>query len=176
MNYYISDTHFGDNRIIELCRRPFKDLDEMTNTISRNWNSIVEKNDSVYIVGDFAMHYDEEVGELIDSLNGMKTLIPGNHDRELLAEESFRKKMNIGSDIMTIEDSNRSVTLCHYPMLAFEGSLHNGYHIYGHIHNNYNEPNYNIAKELKNCFNAGVDVNDFTPKTLDELIARGNAE
>lgn len=41
--------------------------------------------------------------------------------------------------------------------------------MYGHVHNNINEPNYGLLKYLKNSYNAGVDVNGFTPKTIEQL-------
>ena len=176
MKYYIADTHFNDNRIINLCNRPFATLKEMTNTICKNWNSAVDQNDEIFILGDFALKYTEDLSDIIDSLNGRKTLVPGNHDSELLGNASFREKMNISNLITTIKDDGRSVTLCHYPMVAFEGSLCNGYHVYGHVHNNYNEPNYGMLKLLKNSFNAGVDVNGFKPISLNEAIHRRNAE
>ena len=53
MNFYISDLHIGHPGVIEFDNRPFADLNEMQKTIIDNWNSRVQKNDTVYIVGDF---------------------------------------------------------------------------------------------------------------------------
>lgn len=36
MIYYISDTHFNDQKIFDKCKRPFESLDEMKNTIIKN--------------------------------------------------------------------------------------------------------------------------------------------
>lgn len=53
MNYYISDTHFGHKNIIGFDCRPFKNTLEMEQTLIKNWNSRVTKEDMVYILGDF---------------------------------------------------------------------------------------------------------------------------
>ena len=45
MNYYTADTHFGHNNIIRLCNRPFSTIEEMDNTLIKNWNERVSNND-----------------------------------------------------------------------------------------------------------------------------------
>ena len=52
--YFISDTHFYHQRIIDYCHRPYLDVDEMNNDIIKKWNSVIKKNDIVWHLGDFA--------------------------------------------------------------------------------------------------------------------------
>lgn len=53
--FVTSDVHFGHNNIIKYCNRPFQNSDEMDITIINNWNKIVNPDDEVYILGDFAL-------------------------------------------------------------------------------------------------------------------------
>lgn len=170
MKYYTADTHFGDSRIIDLCNRPFKTMDEMIDTIARNWNETVDRKDEVYVLGDVAYRYHGNLKELLTSLNGKKHLLIGNHDRGWMKNKSNLDAFRTIDQISKITDEGRSVVLCHYPLMAYEGSLNGGYHIFGHVHNNDREPLYTEINEMKRSFNAGVDVNGFRPVSLDELI------
>ena len=170
MKYYTADTHFGDERIIRLCNRPFDTLQDMTSNIIKRWNSTVDVNDDVYIIGDYACGNLDAFNEITNSLNGIKHLVPGNHDVEWMSDPAKSAMFDIMSMIDVITDNERKVVLCHYPLAAYDGSTSGAVHVYGHVHNNYNEPNYELIGSLKGCYNAGVDVNDFTPKTLEQLM------
>lgn len=78
--YVISDTHFGHANIIKLADRPFKNVDEMNKTIINNWNSIVNDEDIVYILGDFSFK-GKSADYYAKQLKGRKILIKGNHDK-----------------------------------------------------------------------------------------------
>lgn len=52
----------------------------MEDTIVKNWNSVVNKEDTVYILGDYCWNTDEEWERTLKLLNGNKVLILGNHD------------------------------------------------------------------------------------------------
>ena len=62
------------------------------------------------------------------------------------------------------------LTLCHYPMLSYP-EARRGYMIYGHIHNNVGDDYWPLIQRRPRMLNAGVDVNDFSPVTFDELVA-----
>ncbi|MDE6707597.1 MAG: hypothetical protein K2K06_06135, partial [Oscillospiraceae bacterium] len=95
----------------------------------------------------------------------------GNHDRKFLKNEKFQNLFVSVNNYLTIQDENRKVILFHYPILEWDGYFRDTYHIYGHIHNSHNFANQILTQEqFKNAFNAGVDVNDFMPKTLTEFI------
>ena len=49
MNYYIADLHLGHANAIRFDNRPFADVDEMNESLIRSWNSMVTKQDTVYV-------------------------------------------------------------------------------------------------------------------------------
>jgi calcineurin-like phosphoesterase family protein len=79
--WWTADLHLGHQRIIELCNRPFKTVDEMNRAIVDKWNERVDPGDTVVVLGDFAMGTIAETLELTGLLHGHKILVAGNHDR-----------------------------------------------------------------------------------------------
>lgn len=67
--FYISDLHLGHKNILAFDNRPFFSLEEMTETIISNWNSVVSKNDSVYVLGDMFWN-NAEIPIVLPRLNG----------------------------------------------------------------------------------------------------------
>ena len=171
MKFYTSDLHLGHNNVIEFENRPFKNLDEMDKSIIQNWNNKVNKGDSVYILGDLSFYKGEKTNEILRRLNGNKYLITGNHDSVFLKDKSFDTSLFVWvKDYEEVKDNDRRVILFHYPIAVWNSSHHGSYHLYGHIHSN-NGTMHPLTFDLGNkAFNVGVDVNDFKPKTLDELI------
>lgn len=167
MNYYIGDTHFGDDRVMKLTERPFSSVEEMNETIMKNWNMRIHQKDTVYILGDFAL--DDDSASIMESLNGKKRLILGNHDRTLT--KRILRQFDSVTTIRTIDDCGRSVCLCHYPLLSYENSVYGGYQVFGHIHNNMNDIAFSLQQRLPRSFNCSADVIGLTPRTLDELIS-----
>jgi calcineurin-like phosphoesterase family protein len=86
--FLIGDCHFGHRNIIKYCNRPFKDVEAMTEGLIKNWNSVVGKNDIVYVVGDFALCGKQKIIEIGQRLNGRKRLVLGNHDQASI--ETYR--------------------------------------------------------------------------------------
>ena len=177
MIYFTADLHFGHKSILSLCNRPFDSLEEMDEALIRNWNKKVKRNDTVYVVGDFAWK-KETVDRYLQALNGKKILVIGNHDKWTVDDtigSGFSEKIKYEE----VSLNGHPVTLCHYPMVEWknsrkEGSSRLGYLIYGHIHNNI-KPEYRQLFLHENALNAGVDINGFTPVSFDELVANNAA-
>jgi calcineurin-like phosphoesterase family protein len=79
MLYFTSDHHFWHTNIIKYCNRPFVSVEEMNEALIQNWNDLVLPEDEVYYLGDFSMAA-RPVEIYTSRLNGIKYLVPGNHD------------------------------------------------------------------------------------------------
>lgn len=176
INFYISDTHFGHKNILRYDNRPFFTLSEMEKAIIENWNRVVSKNDTVYILGDFSWYGDKETIEILNKLAGQKILVKGNHDK--FSKKVFDCFAKV-CDYLEITDNNNKVILSHYPMPFWNGQFRDSVHLYGHVHNSHQ---WNVCENLKNelrqlqdlpmrMYNVGcmMEWMDYTPRTLQEI-------
>ena len=84
--WFTADTHFGHQRIIELCNRPFESVDDMNAALIENINATVPKEDRLVILGDICMGKLEDSLPLLAQIHAAElVLVPGNHDRWSLA-------------------------------------------------------------------------------------------
>lgn len=175
MIFYIADIHFGDERIFNKCSRPFKNSLDYEQELCRRWNSKVNNNDTVYVLGDLAQDELLSVTDIFKKLNGKKHLLLGNHDEKLIGSIKQSNVFETIDFIKLIDDNHRKVCVCHYPLMDWIEFNRGGFHVYGHVHNKTIEQGqaYAQIKEYykdKPAFNAGVDVIGFEPVTLDEMI------
>lgn len=149
MNYFTSDTHWGHHNIIKYCNRPYRNVDEMNRDMLERWNARVKPQDTVYHLGDFAFYDLARIAQLRKRLNGKIILIKGNHDR------SKPKMLECGFDEVHDWLQLEGWKLQHYPAKG-------AYILCGHIHNRW--------RRIGNVINVGVDMWNFEPKTLPELL------
>jgi calcineurin-like phosphoesterase family protein len=162
MIFFTADMHFGHKNIIEFCDRPFRDLAHMNEGLIRNWNERVGVSDTVYHVGDFAFkggwqgaHNNPDIYEA--QLHGNIVHILGNHDRNNHLRNSIYQAR--------IKFAGREWILQHHP--PKEDELEVGVHyIVGHVHEKWRFKRYGDTIIM----NVGVDVNNYRPVKLYELI------
>ena len=174
MNYFfVADTHFFHSKIIEYSQRPFKDVEEMNETIISNWNKVVSKGDIVYHLGDFGftrkMGLDPYQGMkiLLSRLNGSINLILGNHDCQnynqktlsLFASNSLLREK-------TIDDQR--IVMCHYSMISWARKAKGSWMLCGHSHNNLPAIRKD-ATQIGKILDVGVDGNNFTPYSFEDI-------
>lgn len=170
MDYFMSDTHFFDTKIIMLANRPYDDIEIMHNDIIEKWNNKVDINDTVYFLGDVANFRDNQYGSkdnrmeliknIITRLNGVKVLIMGNHDDWATKEEW----LNMGFDTV-IEYPivyQEFIILSHSPLFINETTPF--VNLFGHVHNN------PIYKDFSfHHFCVCVERINYTPISFNEI-------
>lgn len=135
--YFVSDTHFGHFNVIKYSNRPFNNVDEMNESMINNWNQVVKPGDTVYHLGDFAFAKDYEIINILNSLNGQKHFIYGNHDKPI---KNNPKKFIGGklfqsiSDYKEISIGEQKVIMFHYGMRVWNKSHYGSYMLHGHSH------------------------------------------
>lgn len=164
MIFFTSDLHFGHENIIRFCDRPFKSLEDMNNKLITMWNERVRERDTVYHVGDFAFKTGLQGGRLDpfeyeQKLNGTIVHIMGNHDKNNhLRNTIYQAKMKFG---------NHKWILQHKPPI--EEEIKKGYtYLVGHVHEKWK---FKIIEDTI-IMNVGVDVNNFRPIKLPEVIVQ----
>jgi calcineurin-like phosphoesterase family protein len=185
-NLYIADTHFGHKNILRFDRRPFATVDEMEEELIKRWTMAVEPADTVHILGDFCWGKEDEWLRILSMLKGNKVLIVGNHDLKNMSSR-LRNKFQDVKDKKEITDGGRRVIMSHYPEMFYRASYNpDCYMLCGHVHvtreNDFLE---RWTEELRNSrqensHSCGNIINvgcmmpwmDFTPRTLDDIIAR----
>ena len=153
--FFTADTHFGHAKIIEYCKRPFANADEMDEEIIRRWNSVVKDGDQVYHVGDFAFKNGRDVRR---RLNGSIFLVNGNHDNGTNLGFIWMK------DYYELKVGGQEIVLFHYGMRTWHHDLRGTWHLYGHSHGE--------LKPYGKSFDIGVDNWGFTPVHYDQVERR----
>ena len=163
--FVIADLHFGHENIIKYESRPFDDVGEMNNRLIELWNLVVGKEDLIYVLGDFTLSRRiDVVKSLVNSLNGRKILIMGNHDTR-----KPKDYVGCGFEVATRKPMmvEPGVILMHEPFHNTSYIAPNYIYFYGHVHNN---PS--IMDDYPNCMCVSVERINYQPINLDECIRK----
>ncbi len=168
MEYFISDLHLFHENCLRFDNRPFKNLEEMHNTIVKNWNEKINNDDTVYILGDISMRGTNlELIKLVSTLKGRKILIKGNHDqvKDYRYQQLFQEIVDYKEIKTSLPNENEpnarlsvNVVLSHYPILMWKNQRRGYVHLYGHVHNSIEEVNFQdtISKINNGDFDDGI--------------------
>lgn len=158
--FFTSDTHFGDARRIRVDKRPFKNIGEHDAALIARWNAIVGPDDDIYHLGDFALTADSAaVDGWLMALNGRKHLLVGNNDSPAVIAHPAWASVSYYTEIAL---DGRLLILCHYPFRTWHHSTKGAVDIHGHSHGK--------LKELPRQYDVGVDVFDYRPVSLAEIL------
>jgi calcineurin-like phosphoesterase family protein len=156
--------------IIRHCKRPFSSVAEMDEIMLDKWNCRIGQRDTVYILGDLFFRNAVPSDEFLKRMNGEKHLIVGNHDKDWMKRTDLSTFFESVTHMIEISDGAHKLTLCHYPMMTWNGIAKGSYMIHGHIHNNTEAEYFSLVCSMPNLLNAGVDINGYQPVTFKELL------
>jgi calcineurin-like phosphoesterase family protein len=134
----------------------------MDRTMISNYNKLVEPNDTVYFIGDFSLRgiiHKNDLENIVRKLKGHKHLILGSHDK-LHAFDYVDIGFETVHTYLEIEIEGYKLYLFHDPAIAT--GLLDSVCICGHVHN--------LFKTLDNIINVGVDVWDFKPVSIKQIM------
>lgn len=168
MIYATSDLHLGHNRAFIYESRGFSSIEEHDQTIINNWNSVVNDNDTVYILGDLMLGADHQYGlNCLNQLNGTIHIIRGNHDVARRWDEYQEIGLIPEGWATILKAEGYKLYLCHYPtetsclenMAPIRNHLIN---LHGHTHSKekfeHGKPyQYNVALDAHNCYPVSLE-------------------
>jgi calcineurin-like phosphoesterase family protein len=187
--FFTSDPHYWHKNVIKYCNRPFSSVEEMNEMMIKNWNDVVGPNDTVYCLGDFSLAM-RPVELYTRRLNGIKYLVPGNHDFCHSYHKKSRNAENRAKWIAKYEALGwivlpeqttldipgvAVVNMCHHPYRLIGGDEEDGRDKYkewrpkddgrwllcGHVHEKW--------KVVDRMINVGVDQWNFRPVSAEEV-------
>lgn len=186
--WFISDTHFGHSKLLELQAHtrvksdgsPFESVEEHDEYLIERWNHCVGKKDLVFHLGDVAFLSKKELQVILARLNGQICLIAGNHDGKHIRNAkgwAWVKDMYELKFPHIDTGQEQRIMLCHYPMITWKGAHKGSWHLHGHCHGNLR------AVQCKACghhpdrwpgrrLDMGVDEWRMRPVEISEVTAR----
>lgn len=189
--FFTSDWHIGHEKSIEYDARPFRDLDEMHESLITRYNATVPQSGICYFLGDMG-NKTEDIRKVITRLNGTKVLLVGNHDKGITT------MYNCGFDVVIYSASiyvgPYRVTMSHCPLFGIrredtskmKGSENDNwhgerrpkhkmsaltdegqFHLHGHIHSRKDKTQ--SVKILDKQYDVGVTANNYTPVSISQI-------
>lgn len=164
MIYFTADTHAWHTNIIGHCNRPFETGAQMTEKMAENINCVVNKDDTLYHLGDFSWGNSLWIEGFRSMINCQNVhLICGNHDRIIKKKERLQKLFSSFNFLFETEFLNTPFTLCHYPLLSWNKINYGAIHLHGHCHGN-------LQEKHNRRIDVGVDCWNYKPISIEEII------
>lgn len=152
--YFISDLHFEHDCLIRNLRN--MDPREHDQLIIDNWNNIITKKDTVYLLGDITFEKPEIIIKYLSKLKGQIRIIGGNHDTRECCNIITQLKIPILGCM-----AYKGYIVSHLPIHPSELQYSWRGNIHGHTHGNcINDPRY---------YNVSCEMINYTPKLFTEI-------
>ena len=150
--YVISDLHFGHKNMA--LHRGFFSVEEHDAYIVNCWNSVVRKNDVVYILGDLTMEKGDY--SILSYLAGFKKVVLGNHDMPQHIPKMLEHVNSVCSSYKL-----KGCILTHIPIHESEIGRYR-YNIHKHVHEK--------SLDDSRYINVSCEAVGYTPVLCSSLI------
>lgn len=168
--FFTSDLHIFHNKIIEYypISRQVNNMTEMMVNIRTNWNNKVSKDDTVFILGDISLgNRIHDTITYLNSLNGNKVLLYGNHDTNIKANKNqIQDCFVVCLDYLEYEIDGKLFVMSHYPFASWNKQKHGAINLFGHCHGTF-------KNTQKNQMDVGIDTRtDLNVYSIDEILEK----
>lgn len=159
----ISDLHLQHSNMA--IKRGFKDSEEHDNFLIEQWNKVVNKRDTVWILGDLSMEQSSPY-VLLNQLKGTKNVVLGNHDMPQHIPELLKYVNKVCGMF-----KYKQTFFTHCPIHESELDYRVQLNIHGHLHEKnvmtvYQEE---LIKDTR-YINVSCEQNNYTPQLFTDLI------
>lgn len=167
--FVTSDLHFGHDKEFLWKPRGFASVEEMNQTIVKNWNSVVSAEDHVYILGDLMLGSLDNIN-WVRQLNGNLHIVLGNHDTDQ-REKEYMKLENVVEIACAIrfKYNKYHFFLTHFPCITDnlnkECLQQATLNLFGHTHQKTK-----FFEERPYMYHVGMDAHNCYPVEIETII------
>jgi calcineurin-like phosphoesterase family protein len=164
--FVTSNQQFGRPSAIKKFKRPFESVEEMNKVLIEAWNSVVKKEDIVYVLGNFGWD-PETTEECINKLNGRVHLLLGEEDAAAIEIS----ELSDTTDKLTISDKQidvyqkSGIVFSYWPLEEWPKRRKGYINAFGYPSNKFK------TDHKKGVINVNCDSWNFKPVRLSKLIA-----
>lgn len=112
--YFTSDWHVGHKNCLKFDKRPFDTVEDMHETLVKNFNKYVPRHGITYFLGDMGLTSNELLRSVVERLNGTKILVRGNHDGKM--DSMYNAGFDVVIEKAQITIGQNIVTMSHCPL------------------------------------------------------------
>lgn len=172
--FFTSDCHFGHDKEFIWGSRGFNSIEEHDEALVERWNAVVDNEDIVYMLGDFALGGPEQVDKVITYINRLnfKTLywVFGNHDSHMKIDKILagdNRIINLGYG-WAKKFGKKPFLLSHYPTITSNNETDLNacvINLYGHTH----QKDSNFYNDCPYMYHVGMDSHSCTPIEISQI-------
>jgi calcineurin-like phosphoesterase family protein len=169
---FIGCLHLGHTNIAK--HRGWDNAEEQDEFLIQEWNKVVNKKDTTYILGDVTMEKSLDYYKL-DLLKGRKIVVLGNHDRHQNIKELLQYVDGVAGAV-----DYKGFIITHVPIHPNEVQFYRG-NIHAHIHHenkleevivsdSYLDKDHKPAPTAHKYYNVDAHLMNYKPQSIEDLL------